>query len=59
MILFYGLFQSLNSFADNFKNSIFSGTTLSLPYKYKTDNNSSFFTKGKIVFPDMSEEILL
>ncbi|HEU4467625.1 MAG TPA: hypothetical protein VFR61_01145 [Nitrososphaeraceae archaeon] len=34
---FLGLIQSLNSFADNFKNSNFSGTTLFLPYKYKTD----------------------
>ncbi len=24
----------------------------------RVDNNSSFFTKGKIVFPDMNEEIL-
>jgi hypothetical protein len=36
----------------------FSRTTLSLPYKYKSDNNPSFFTKGMIVFPDMNEETL-
>lgn len=29
-----------------------------LPYKYKSDNNPSFFTKGMIVFPDMNEETL-
>ena len=34
----------------------FSRTKLSLPYKYKSDNNPSFFTKGMIVFPDMNEE---
>ena len=36
----------------------FSRTTWPLPYKYKSDNNPSFFTKGMIVFPDMNEETL-
>jgi hypothetical protein len=36
----------------------FSRTTWSIPYKYKSENNPSYFTKGMIVFPDVNEETL-